>query len=126
NGRRSSCVPALPPELLYLSRAEVAELLPPIPAQLDLIASVYREMAAGRVELPPKPGIHPREDSFIHAMPSYLAGDDIAAVKWVSGYPANRELGLPYISGLVVVNDAGTGFPVGVLDAAEITAARTA
>jgi ornithine cyclodeaminase/alanine dehydrogenase len=59
-------------------------------------------------------------------MPAYLADDDVATIKWVSGYPQNKAKGLPYISGLIVVNDAGTGFPVAVMDAAEITAARTA
>ena len=59
-------------------------------------------------------------------MPAYLADDDVAALKWVSGYPANKARGLPYISGLIIVNDAETGFPLAVMDAAEITAARTA
>lgn len=113
-------------DLLYLSRREVGALLPPIPEQIDLVERTYRAMARGRVELPPKPGIHPRENAFIHAMPAYLADDDVAALKWVGGYPANKEKGLPYISGLIVVNDAATGFPLAVMDAAEITAARTA
>ena len=113
-------------DLLYLSRRDVCDLLPPVLEQIDLAERTYRAMAAGRVELPPKPGVHPRADSFIHAMPAYLADEDVAAVKWVSGFPANKARGLPYISGLIVVNDAETGFPVGVLDAAEITAARTA
>jgi alanine dehydrogenase len=112
--------------LLYLRRDEVADLLPPIPEQLDLVEQTYRAVDAGRVELPPKPGVHPRKDSFIHAMPAYLMDQDVAALKWVSGYPANKERGLPYISGLVVVNDADTGLPVAIMDAAEITAARTA
>jgi ornithine cyclodeaminase/alanine dehydrogenase len=112
--------------IVYLSRQEVAGLLPPIAEQIDLVERVYRAMAAGRVELPPKPGVHPRENAFIHAMPAYLADDDVAAVKWVAGFPANKERGLPYISGLIVVNDAETGFPLAVMDAAEITAARTA
>jgi alanine dehydrogenase len=59
-------------------------------------------------------------------MPAYLREDDVAAIKWVSGYPENARRGLPYISGLIVLNDPGTGFPVAVMDAAEITAARTA
>jgi ornithine cyclodeaminase/alanine dehydrogenase len=113
-------------ELVYLTRQEVRDLLPPIPAQIDLAERTYAAMAAGRVELPPKPGIHPREDAFIHAMPAYLADDDVAAIKWVSGYPANKSRGLPYISGLIVVNDADTGLPLAVMDAGEITAARTA
>ena len=48
-------------------------------------------MAAGRVELPPKPGIHPRQDAFIHAMPAYLEDTDVAAIKWVAGYPTTRR-----------------------------------
>ena len=112
--------------LLFLSRAEVAGLLPDVQAQLDLVERSYRALAAGRVELPPKPGVHPRKDSFLHAMPAYLRDEDVVTLKWVGGYPANKEKGLPYISGLIIVNDAETGLPVAVMDGAEITAARTA
>ena len=112
--------------LVYLSRTEVAGLLPDIGEQLDLVERTYDALAAGRVELPPKPGVHPRKDSFIHAMPAYLEEEDVAALKWVAGYPDNKTRGLPYISGLIVVNDAETGLPLAVMDAAEITAARTA
>jgi ornithine cyclodeaminase/alanine dehydrogenase-like protein (mu-crystallin family) len=112
--------------LLYLTRSEVAGLLPPISDQLDLVERTYRAVGEGRVELPPKPGIHPRKDSFIHAMPSYLKDEDVAALKWVAGYPANKERGLPYITGVIVVNDAETGLPAAIMDGAEITAARTA
>jgi ornithine cyclodeaminase/alanine dehydrogenase len=104
----------------------VASLLPDVPEQLRLVEATYRAVAAGRVELPPKPGIHPRPDSFIHAMPAYLQDGDVAALKWVAGYPQNKDRGLPYISGLITVNDAETGVPVAVMDGAEITAARTA
>jgi alanine dehydrogenase len=112
--------------LLYLRRDEVAALLPPLTEQLDVVEGTYRAVAAGQVELPPKPGVHPRKDSFIHAMPAYLRDEDVAALKWIAGYPENRARGLPYISGLIVVNDASTGLPAAIMDAAEITAARTA
>jgi alanine dehydrogenase len=112
--------------MLYLTRADVRELLPTVSEQLDLVEETYRAVGAGRVELPPKPGIHPRPDSFIHAMPAYLRDEDVAALKWVAGYPANKERGLPYISGLIVLNDAETGLPAAIMDGAEITAARTA
>jgi ornithine cyclodeaminase/alanine dehydrogenase-like protein (mu-crystallin family) len=112
--------------MLYLTRAEVRDLLPPVPAQLDLVEETYRAVGAGRVELPPKPGIHPRRDSFIHAMPAYLRDDDVAALKWVAGYPGNKGRGLPYITGLVILNDPETGLPTAIMDGAEVTAARTA
>ena len=110
----------------FLERATVASLLPPVEEQVRLAERVFRSMARGEVELPPKVGVHPRGDAFLHAMPAYLRDLDVVAVKWVSGYPDNPHRGLPYINGLIVVNDAETGVPLAVLDAAEITAARTA
>jgi ornithine cyclodeaminase/alanine dehydrogenase len=112
--------------LAALSRAEVARRLPPIREQVAIAARTFQALSGGRVEMPPKTGIHPRDDTFIHAMPCYLEDEDVAAIKWVSGYPDNPSRGLPYISGLIVLNDPATGVPRTILDAAEITAARTA
>ncbi|HZQ15730.1 MAG TPA: hypothetical protein VFA82_03055 [Gaiellaceae bacterium] len=112
--------------LTLLDRDEIRRLLPPIAEQIEIVERVYRALAGGRVELPPKIGVHPRADAFLHAMPAYLEEEDVVAIKWVSGYPDNPSRGLPYISGVIVVNDAATGIPTAILDAAEITAARTA
>lgn len=112
--------------ITYLDRETVRALLPAPLEQVDVLTDVYRAMAAGRVENPPKLGVHPRPSSFLHAMPAYLADSDVTATKWVSAYPGNRERGLPAISGLVILNDSATGLPTAVMDAAEITAARTA
>lgn len=112
--------------LIYLTRADVKSLLPDWIAQIDLVEQTYIAMSNGTVEMPPKPGIHPRKDAFIHAMPAYLADTDVAAMKWVAGYPANKSIGIPYINGLLILNDAGTGVPIAVMDCVEITAARTA
>jgi ornithine cyclodeaminase/alanine dehydrogenase len=75
--------------------------------------------------MPPKPGVHPRRDAFIHAMPAYLSRAAAAGLKWVSGFPQNLENGLPYISGLFVLNDVETGFPLSVMDCTWITGMRT-
>jgi len=75
--------------------------------------------------MPPKPGIHPTGDAFIHAMPGFLPRLGAAGVKWISGYPDNRARGLPYISGLLILNDPDTGLPTAVMDATWITAVRT-
>jgi alanine dehydrogenase len=117
---------AAQPSLVYLTRDAVKAALPGLLAQVDLVEETYRAMARGRVEMPPKPGVHPRPDAFIHAMPAYLRDRDVAALKWVSGYPENPARALPYISGLIVLNEAETGVPRAIMDAGEITAARTA
>lgn len=113
-------------ELLYLGRRDVAALLPPLVEQLDLVERTYEALAADEVELPPKIGIHPRPNAFIHAMPAYLRREDVAALKWIAGYRANKARGLPYLNGLIVLNDTETGLPTAIMDAAEITATRTA
>lgn len=109
-----------------IQRDVVRALLPPIVEQIELVDRTYRAMAQGEVELPPKIGIHTRPDSFIHAMPAYLRSADVAVLKWIAGYPANLARGLPYINGVLVVNDPETGIPLAIMDGAEITAARTA
>ncbi|MSU46217.1 MAG: hypothetical protein EXS42_03610 [Lacunisphaera sp.] len=52
--------------------------------------------------MPPEPGIHPRPDSVIHAMPALIPTSGAAGMKWVSGFPENQSKGLPYISGLII------------------------
>ena len=112
-------------EVLYLSRADVEAVglgMDQIIAALD---AMFREKGAGKVEMPPKPGIHTQPDAFIHAMPAYIPSLASAGMKWVSGYPANQGRGLPYISGLLILNDPETGFPRCVMDCTWITAKRT-
>lgn len=111
--------------LLYLSRADVEAVAPDLPTIIALLEPAFREKGDGRVEMPPKPGIHPRPDAFIHAMPAYIPALRAAGIKWVSGYPQNAGRGLPYIAGLLVLNDEETGLPVCVMDCTWITAYRT-
>ncbi|MGY5874870.1 MAG: ornithine cyclodeaminase family protein [Candidatus Thorarchaeota archaeon] len=93
---------------------------------IDALLIAFKEKGEGRVEMPPKPGIHPGEgDNFIHAMPAYIPALNSAGMKWVSGFPNNIQRGLPYISGLLILNDPETGLPLSVMDCIWITAMRT-
>ena len=113
-------------ELLYLSWKNVAAVGLPMADIIEVVEKGFKEMGRGRVEMPPKPGIHPGEgDNFIHAMPAYIPAMNSAGVKWVSGYPGNPGKGLPYINGLLIYNDTETGLPLAVMDCAWITAMRT-
>ena len=114
------------PRLLYLSHADVAATDVGMPEILEALETAFREHGEGRTEMPPKPGIHPGGgDNFIHAMPAYIPALESAGVKWVSGFPGNQGLGLPYITGLLVLNDPATGVPLAVMDCVWITGART-
>jgi ornithine cyclodeaminase/alanine dehydrogenase len=112
-------------ELLYLSRADVERVDLPMTTILAALEDMFREKGAGRVEMPPKPGIHPRPDAFLHAMPAYIPKVGSAGMKWVAGFPENQKRGLPYISGLLILNDPETGLPLAVMDCTWITAMRT-
>ena len=112
-------------DLLYLSRADVEAAGVDMATVIALVEDGFREKAAGRVEMPPKPGIHPggrrvhpRDARVIPAMRS-------AGVKWVGGHPANPARGLPYISGLIILNDVDTCLPYAVMDCTWITGYRT-
>jgi len=111
--------------ILYLSRRDVEATAVSIAAIIEAVETMFRHKGLGQVEMPPKPGIHPRPDAFIHAMPAYLPRADAAGVKWIAGYPGNLARGLPYISGLMILNDPDTGVPIAVMDATWITAQRT-
>jgi ornithine cyclodeaminase/alanine dehydrogenase-like protein (mu-crystallin family) len=111
--------------ILYLSRADVEAVALDMPTIIQLLEQAFLEKSQGKVEMPPKPGVHPRPDAFIHAMPAYIPALRSAGIKWVSGFPENAGRGLPYISGLTVLNDVDTGLPYAVMDCTWITAYRT-
>jgi len=58
------------------------------------------------------------------AMPAIGGGH--ALLKWVTSFPGNPALGLPTVTGLVVLSNSETGQLEAVLDAASVTALRTA
>ena len=56
-------------------------------------------------------------------MPALGAGH--ALLKWVTSFPGNPALGLPTVSGVVLVSNAETGELEAVLEAGAVTALRT-
>ncbi len=113
-------------EVLWISSNEIDTLGIEMPEIMDAVETGFATVGRGEAEMPAKIGIHPREDCFIHAMPCYLGGDtDRTGVKCVSGYPPNPKNGLPYITGIMLLNDSATGLPIAVMDAGWVTAWRT-
>lgn len=96
---------------------------------VDLIADAYRAHAVGDcvnpestfLRLPDSPG------SRIISLPAYLGGPfEVAGIKWISSFPSNHGRGLPRASAALILNDIETGYPYAVLEAATISATRTA
>lgn len=114
-------------KILYLSQVDVVSIGMEMSEIVQLLETAFQEKGQGRVELPPKPGIHPGHgDNFIHAMPAYIPALNSAGIKWVSTFPGNALKGLPIVSGLLILNDPQTGIPIAVMDCQWITAMRTA
>ncbi|MEU2110907.1 2,3-diaminopropionate biosynthesis protein SbnB [Streptomyces sp. NPDC019507] len=96
---------------------------------LGIVGDAYRSHAAGEsvnpdsyfLRFPEKP------DSRIIALPAYLGADvQLAGIKWIASFPRNTQAGKPRASAVLILNDYETGYPVACLEAANISAARTA
>ncbi|WP_422446792.1 ornithine cyclodeaminase family protein [Thermoanaerobacterium sp. DL9XJH110] len=113
-------------EVLYLTQEECKS----VGLTIDDIIDITREalVAHGKkeYEMPAKIGIHPLPEVFFHAMPAYVPSKHAAGMKWVECFPKNYErFNLPQTSGLLILNDEYSGWPLAIMDAIWITAMRT-
>ena len=113
-------------DVLYLSQDDVKSLGIRMEEVIEAVERGLAIKGEGKVELPPKPGVHPRADCYIHAMPCWVGGGvDSAGVKWVAGYPSNLGRNLPYNNGVFCLNDTDTGVIKAIMDANWMTTWRT-
>ena len=83
---------------------------------LEAVEVAFAALAEGRVVQPPPMGMEVTEAlGEVHVKGAYLWGEPTFAVKVASGFYRNAERGLPTGSGLVLVFDATTGFPLALL-----------
>jgi ornithine cyclodeaminase/alanine dehydrogenase-like protein (mu-crystallin family) len=113
-------------ELLIVAGADVRRALP----MSDCIEAVDRAMRAlshGSAQVPLRTiMLLPGDRNFFGVMPGYLNDPPSLGAKILTVYPDNSQHGLPSHVGLVVLFDTEVGIPLAVMDAAEITAIRTA
>lgn len=112
--------------LLFVGGADVRRALP----MSDCIEAVDRAMRAlsnGGADVPLRTVMQlPGGRNFFGVMPGYLQDPRGLGAKIITIFPDNAKLGLASHVGLVLLFDTQTGFPLAVMDAAEITAIRTA
>lgn len=113
--------------LLFLSQEDIMSLNLPYEEVIDAVEKVMSAHAKGYCQLPSKIHVNPLEGTYLNAMPAFIGGNfNMCGLKWVSGYPSNRNKGLPVTWGIIVLNDYETGAPLAIMDARWITAVRTA
>ena len=95
---------------------------------LEAVEIAFRALAEGRVIQPPPLGMDLEAvRGEVHVKGAFLQGEEVFAMKVASGFYNNPEAGLPTGSGLVLVFDSQTGFPLALLqDNAYLTELRTA
>jgi ornithine cyclodeaminase/alanine dehydrogenase-like protein (mu-crystallin family) len=113
-------------DIRVLRGAEVRKLLP-MAECIDLMRTTMIAVSEGRVVLPLRSIlVMPGDRGMMGMMPGYLADPECFGVKLVSLIPRNKPPQYSSHLGLVLLFEADHGQPVALLDAAEITAIRTA
>jgi ornithine cyclodeaminase len=114
-------------KVLVLTHAEVETLLP-MAECVELMADALSELARGRAHQPLRLVFRPPGAAgLLASMPSYRAGPSPAfAVKTVGVFPGNAPRGIDTHQGSVLLFDGETGELRALVNAAAITAIRTA
>jgi len=90
---------------------------------VERVREGFVSFARGDWRMPPKTYLPTPPNGDFRAMP--VSGEGLAILKWVTSFPGNPRRGLPTVTGLVLVCDAGNGEPLAILDARAVTALRT-
>jgi ornithine cyclodeaminase/alanine dehydrogenase-like protein (mu-crystallin family) len=107
--------------VLYLNAADLAKAV----NYKDLMSAIEKAYAleiAGVYNMPNRIHLEHRGNTLLY-MPCFL--ESVFGTKVLSLFPGNPQLGLPVISGLVMLNNAENGLPIALMDGAAITAFRT-
>ena len=113
-------------QILYLSEADERKVALDMNTVMDVLEEVHVARKEGRVQMPPKPGLRPvGKAGFVDGYPAFIDGTEYLGIKWLSGYFDNPSKGLPFINGLIILNDIRTGCPICVMGCGYLTALRT-
>jgi ornithine cyclodeaminase/alanine dehydrogenase-like protein (mu-crystallin family) len=113
-------------EIRILRSADVRSLLP-MGECIDLMHRTMSAVSEGRVVLPLRSVlVMPGDIGMMGNMPGYLGEPECFGVKLVSLMPRNKPPQYSSHLGIVLLFEVEHGQPVAMLDAAEITAIRTA
>lgn len=111
--------------MLHLDDAQVGTLLPAPAVQVSLMRETLLALTDGSASVTPKSQVIHEEGGFANAMPAAWPERGLLGVKWVTITPSNRDRGQAMVGGLMVLS-AADGSTRATMDAAELTAQRTA
>ena len=118
---------AKPTETLRVIDASLVRDLLPMHACIDVMADAMRAATSGELAIPPRTHLPLADDSAaMLLMPGSSLSPPYYGAKIVSMHGDNPSRGLPAIQGFVALFEHDTGTPVALIDAASVTAIRTA
>ena len=108
-----------------LSADDVRAALPMTEA-IEVMREAFTAVSSGRAEVPLRTHLTLRGGAgAMLTMPAATSGPVRLGTKLLTLFPNNPDRGLPFIQGIVVMFDAGTGRPTGLLEGTALTAIRT-
>jgi ornithine cyclodeaminase len=114
--------------MIYLNEEDIREIGIDWNENVDVIENSVRCLAAGDFAQPIKPYLrYGNGKNRIIAMPAYVGGKiNMSGIKWIASFPGNINEGIPRAHSVVVLNNAQTGIPVGIVNGSCMSAIRTA
>ncbi len=114
--------------MIYLNEKNIREIGIDWNKLIDVIEEAVRCLDSNDFAQPVKPYLRYRDlTNRIIAMPAFIGGKfDMAGIKWIASFPGNINTGIPRAHSVVILNKAGTGEPVGIINTALLSILRTA
>lgn len=107
--------------------AQAVEARLPMSRCIDLMAEVQAAISRGEISLPLRTFLPLDEPANgLLVMPGMLNAPPVFGAKLLSLFPGNRDSELPVIQGQVLIFDGTNGRPLALIEAASLTAIRTA
>ena len=107
--------------MLFLSEQEMWQSVT-LEDVMDAIEDAYAIHKSGNYKMLDR-FIAQRDKNMMLYMPCFL--DSVIGTKMLSEFPNNPSLGIPYLNGLMILNNAKTGLPKAIMNGSVLTAMRT-
>ena len=94
----------------------------------EIVEDAFLKASKGEVLFPDKISqiFDTQTQNRINCMPATLLGNKVAGLKWVSVFPTNAPKGIQNVTGVMLLSEIETGFPIAVIDGTLCTQLRTA
>ena len=94
----------------------------------DIIEDSFEKYLAGDIIMPDKISqiFDELTQNRINCMPATLINEKICGMKWVSVFPSNASKGVQNVTGIMLLSELETGFPIAIIDGTLSTKMRTA